>query len=61
MKKALSALAFVSALAATESAIAGRIIDYIRNYDLNDYSIGLAISASQTPSSGGDNSTFGYP
>ncbi len=61
MKKALSALAFVSALAATESAIAGRIIDYIRNYDLNDYSIGLAISASQTPYSGGDNSTFAYP
>jgi outer membrane protein len=48
-------------LAVTENAFAGPVMDYIRNYDLNDYSIGLAVSASQTPYSGGDDSTFAYP
>lgn len=61
MRKTLSALALIYSLAAVEGAFAGPIMDYIRSYDLNDYSIGLAISASQTPYSGGEDSTFGYP
>jgi outer membrane scaffolding protein for murein synthesis (MipA/OmpV family) len=42
-------------------ASAGSFMDYIRNYDLNDYSFGVAISGSQSPYLGADSSTFGYP
>jgi len=51
----------IAALAITETAFAGKIIDYIRNYDLNDYALGLTISASQNPYAGGENSTIAYP
>lgn len=47
-------------LLATE-ANAGRIIDFIREYDLNDYSFGLAYSVSQSPYLGAENSRFVYP
>jgi hypothetical protein len=43
------------------AAHAGSILDYIRNYDLNDYSLGVAYSVSQSPYVGGDNSGFAYP
>lgn len=43
------------------SADAGSILDYIRNYDLNDYAIGVAYSISQSPYVGGENSGFAYP
>ena len=43
------------------SAYAGSILDYIRNYDLNDYAIGLAYSVSESPYAGGDSSGFAYP
>ena len=48
-------------LLAPAQSDAGRLIDYIRNYDLNDYSLGLAYSNSQSPYLGSDNSTFVYP
>ncbi len=37
------------------------MFDYIRNYDLNDYSLGLSISTSQNPFVGATNSTIAYP
>ena len=43
------------------SAHAGSVLDYIRDYDLNDYALGVAYSVSQSPYVGGDNSGFAYP
>ena len=43
------------------SAHAGSILDYIRNYDLNDYALGLAYSVSESPYVGGENSGIAYP
>ena len=43
------------------SAYAGSILDYIRNYDLNDYALGIAYSISESPYVGGKNSGFAYP
>jgi outer membrane protein len=43
------------------NASAGRLLDYIRNYDLNDYALGLAISTEQNPYVGAKNSAFAYP
>ena len=60
-RKTRSALVLIGALAIAESAVAGSIMDYIRNYDLNDYSFGLAISASQTPYAGGGGFDFRLP
>ena len=40
---------------------AGKLMDYIRDYDLNDYSLGVALSTSQSPYTGAENSTFAYP
>lgn len=37
------------------------ILDDIRNYDLNDYALGVAVSASQNPYLGSDNSSVVYP
>ena len=42
-------------------ASAGSFLDYIRSYDLNDYALGLAVSVSESPFVGGDNSTIAYP
>jgi outer membrane protein len=51
----------VSGLLAFQPAAAARLLDYIRNYDLNDYSLGVAVSASQSPFSGASNSLFVHP
>jgi outer membrane scaffolding protein for murein synthesis (MipA/OmpV family) len=40
---------------------AGGILDYIRNYDLNDYALGVSYSVSQRPYVGSENSSFAYP
>jgi hypothetical protein len=48
-------------LLAAPTAHAGGILDYIRNYDLNDYALGVAYSVSQSPYVGGSNSGFAYP
>ena len=42
-------------------ARAGSLIDFIRDYDLNDYSLGLALSVSQIPYEGASSSTYAYP
>jgi outer membrane scaffolding protein for murein synthesis (MipA/OmpV family) len=40
---------------------AGELMDYIRNYDLNNFALGLAVTTSQSPYVDDDNSTWGYP
>lgn len=61
MKTLSSRIALVGTLAAAQGALAGPIMDYIRNYDLNDYAFGVALSVAQNPYSGGENSTSAYP
>ncbi|MEJ2275527.1 MAG: MipA/OmpV family protein [Woeseiaceae bacterium] len=55
----LTLAAGVSLLA--ECALAGPILDYIRNNDLNDYAFGVAVSTSQNPIVGAENGTILYP
>ena len=45
----------------SESALTGPLLDYIRNYDLNDYALGVAVSTEQNPHIGAGNGTFAYP
>lgn len=59
MRRPLSA-ALALALA-SGPADAGELMDYIRNYDLNNYALGLAVSSSQSPYVDDDSSTWGYP
>lgn len=43
------------------NAQAGKWLDYLRQYDLNDYTFGIAFSSRQSPYVGAENSSFGYP
>jgi len=43
------------------AANAGRILDYIRNYDLNDYALGISYSVGQNPYVGTPNDSIAYP
>lgn len=45
----------------SEWAFAGPLLDYIRDYDLNDYSLGLAVTGEQNPYTGAQSSAFAYP
>jgi hypothetical protein len=54
-------VAVVAMLLAAHAAMAGSILDYIRNYDLNDYALGVAYSFGQKPYLDGGNSGFAYP
>ena len=57
-----SALCFTSVLLfAAGPTHAGALLDYIRNYDLNDYSLGVTFSNSQNPFVGASNSVLAYP
>ena len=42
-------------------ASAGPLLDYIRNYDLNDYALGLSVGTAQSPYLGSDYSKTAYP
>jgi outer membrane protein len=42
-------------------AHAGKWLDYLRKYDMNDYALGLAVTVSASPYRGEDNKTFVYP
>ena len=44
-----------------ERVVAGSFVDFMRSYDLNDYALGISVSASERPFVGADNSTIGYP
>jgi outer membrane scaffolding protein for murein synthesis (MipA/OmpV family) len=43
------------------AAHAWDVLDYIRNYDLNDYALGVSYSVSQSPYVGKSNNTIAYP
>lgn len=45
----------------SEGASAGRILDYVRNTDLNDYALGVAASGAQDPYLGADFGVYAYP
>lgn len=54
-------LLFLGCLLVSEWAFAGRLLDYIRDYDLNDFALGLAVTGQQNPYSGAESSTYAYP
>lgn len=54
-------LAGVALCSGTENAYAGRLLDSIRAYDLNDYGFGLAVSTEQNPYQGAKNGRIAYP
>lgn len=54
----LVTLAILSGLAAPAAA---GVLDYIRDYDLNDYALGVAVTTTQTPYGGGGSSVLPYP
>jgi outer membrane protein len=54
-------VAVTAMLLLPEVAAAGKFLDYIRNYDLNDFALGVAISGQQNPYIGAKNSTIAYP
>ena len=61
MFRHISICVLVGTLSLGESAFAGRLLDYVRNYDLNDYALGVSLSLGETPYAGADNSAFAYP
>ncbi len=50
----------LSALVPATPAAAG-ILDFIRNYDLNDYALGVAVTVNQSPYTAGSSSITPYP
>ncbi len=61
MMRHFSICLLIGMSAVSESAYAGRLMDYIRNYDLNDYALGVSLSLGETPYAGAENSAFAYP
>ena len=61
MMRHFSMYLLIGMFAVGESAFAGRLMDYIRNYDLNDYALGVSLSLGETPYVGAENSVFAYP
>lgn len=58
--RAVVVLAALTSLVPAQ-AHAGGLLDYIREYDLNDYALGLALSSSQNLYLGASGSTIAYP
>ncbi len=56
-----TSIALIILLTISRTAASEGLLDWIRNYDMNDYSLGVAVSTRQSPYIGGENSTFGYP
>ena len=48
-------------LSCSQNAAANRLLDYIRNTDLNDYALGVALSTSQNMYKGEEDGTYAYP
>ncbi len=53
--------AIIGLLLIAEGAAAGSVLDYMRDYDLNDYSLGLGLSGAQNLYAGGKDSGIAYP
>lgn len=54
-------LLVLSCLLISEWAAAGPLLDYIRNYDLNDYALGIAVTGEENPYTGAEDSKYAYP
>ncbi len=54
-------LAIISLLFVAEGAAAGSVLDYMREYDLNDYSLGVYTSGAQNLYAGAKDSGIVYP
>ena len=63
MTRRRAALAASLLLAASPGAAASLsdILDSIRAYDLNDYALGISLSAAESPYIGGENLVIAYP
>ena len=48
-------------MATSQPLLGNPLLDYLRAYDLNDYSLGLAVTTSESPYSGASNSDIAYP
>jgi outer membrane scaffolding protein for murein synthesis (MipA/OmpV family) len=59
--KKLAGIVALVFLGVADNAAAGRWLDFLRSYDMNDYSLGVAVSSSQNPFIGGENSVIAYP
>ena len=59
--RSTSFLVVIGTIFISECAFAGKLLDYLRNYDLNDYALGASLSGSQNPYTGGENSVIAYP
>jgi outer membrane protein len=57
----ISGLILTILLVGNDNASAQGLLDYLRNYDLNDYALGVSMSGSQSPYVGGENSLIAYP
>lgn len=51
----------LSGLLAMSPNAHGELLDWIRSYDMNDYSLGVAVSSRQSPYIGGNNAVLLYP
>jgi hypothetical protein len=60
-KSARQSILLMVLMSIGSTSFAAGLMDYIRNYDLNDYALGLTLSGSQNPYAGGENSAIGYP
>ncbi len=59
-RSTLYPLLALATLSPATPAAAG-ILDYIRNYDLNDYALGVAVTVTQSPYTAGSSSITPYP
>lgn len=60
-RRDLPAAIVISFLLFAHPVMAGKILDYLRNYDLNDYALGVSITGSQNMYLGADSSSYAYP
>ena len=56
-----SALTLAGLFLLSDAASAGKILDFIRDYDLNDYAFGVSFGTGKNPYIGGENYTILYP
>ena len=61
LRTLLVAVAVATAPVPATAGPFGDMLEYLRDYDLNDYALGIAISASQSPYRAGHSSIFPYP
>ncbi len=54
-------LLLLGCLLVSEGAFAGPLLDYLRDYDLNDFALGLAVTGQQNPYTGAESSAYAYP